>query len=199
MLTDKMARGLAAVRVEGTHRILDQVDAEVAPDQTARSMIDAYLRDHTVENDLRSSYQSQQGLSVGIAEHINGLFLENDLGIATEVAGQLDLAIRNREIVRQERALNLSLARRALEAVGWILAEFRIRAEVGINRGNNRDLMLGREPGEALQVGDNCFGARHVEFPRRVHEIELCIDIPEKKTHPSLSHDSLQANATPPS
>jgi hypothetical protein len=196
MLTDKVARDMAAVQVEATNGILDQVDTEVAPDQTAGSMIDAYLRDHTVKNDLRSSHQSEQGLSVGIGEHINGLFLEDDLRMATEVAGQLDLAIRNREIPWQECALHLLLARRALEAVGWILVEFRIRAKVGVSRGDNRDLMLGREPGKALQVGDNCFGTRHIEFPRRVHEIELCVDIPEKKTHPLLSHHSLQANAT---
>jgi len=133
MLADTLARGLATLRVEGSSGILDQVDTETAPDQTPGSMIDAYLRDHTVKNDVTSSHQSQQGLSVGIGEHINGLLLEYDLRIATEVPGQIDLAVRNREILRQQCTLNFSLSRRAIEAVGWILVEFRIRAKVGVS------------------------------------------------------------------
>jgi len=186
MLAHKLARGQATVRVEGTNGVLDQVDTKVAPDQAAGSMVDAYLGDHAVKNDLGSSYQSQKGLCVGIGKYINSLLLEDDLGIAAEVPGQVDLAVRNRAMLRQECTLNFSLARRALETVGWILVELRIRTEVGVSRGNNRDLMLGREAGEALQVWDNCFGARHVQFPGRVHEIELCIDIPEEETHPGL-------------
>jgi len=186
MLADKVARGHSTVRVEGTNGVLDQVDTKVAPDQSAGSMVDAYLRDHTVKNDLGSSDQSEQGLCVGIGEHINRLFLEDDLRTAVEVPGQIDRAVRNREISRQKCALNLSLARRALETVRWILVELRIRTEVGVGRGDNQDLVLGGKAGEALQVRDNCFGAWHVQFPGWVHEIELCIDIPEEKTHPGL-------------
>ncbi len=33
--------------------------------------------------------------------------------------------------------------------------------------------MLGGEGGEALEIRDDCFGAGHIEFAGRVHEVEL--------------------------
>ena len=40
--------------------------------------------------------------------------------------------------------------------------------------------MLGGEGGEALEVRDDCFGAGHIAFAGRVHEVELRVDVPEE-------------------
>ncbi len=67
--------------------------------------------------------------------------------------------------MREERTLDLFLAKRASSAVEWILAKFGIGLEVGIGRGDDRDAMLDSEGGEALEVRNDGFGAGHIEFP----------------------------------
>ena len=124
---------------------------------------------------------SRKRICVGIREHVNGLLFEDDLRVAAEVPGQIDLAVGNDVVVREERTLDLSLAGRAGEAVGRIMAEFGIGLEVGVGRGDDRDAMLGGEGGETLEVRDDCFGAGHIEFAGRVHEVELRVDVPEEE------------------
>jgi hypothetical protein len=62
---------------------------------------------------ISRSPSSQNRICVGIREHVNGLLLEDDLRIAAEVPGQINLAVWNDEVVREERTLDLFLARRA--------------------------------------------------------------------------------------
>ena len=33
-----------------------------------------------------------------------------------------------------------------------------------------------------MEVLDNCFGAGHIEFAGRVHEVELRVDVPEEQS-----------------
>src|SRR2546428_9071536 len=107
MPLDMLDRGVATVRVEVTDGVLDQVDTVVAQDQAAGSAIDTDLRDHTVKNDLAVAQQFQKRICVGIREHVNGLLFEDDLRVAAEVPGQIDLAVGNDVVVREERTLDL--------------------------------------------------------------------------------------------
>jgi hypothetical protein len=105
MLPDTLDDGVGTVRVEVADRVFDQMDAVVAQDQAAGRAIDTDFRDHTVKNDLAVAQQFQKKIRVGIREHVNGLLLEDDLRIAAEVPGQIDLAIWNGEVVREEGTL----------------------------------------------------------------------------------------------
>ena len=156
---------VGALRVAVTNGVFDQVNTVAAPDQAAGRVINTDLCDHTVKNDLAVAQQFQKRIGVGIPEHVNGLLLEDDLRIAAEVSGQIDLAVGNGKVVREERTFDLFLAGRAGEAVGWIFSEFGICLKMGIGRGDDRNAMLGSEGGEALEVRDDCFGSGHIDLP----------------------------------
>ena len=181
MLPDTLDDAVGTVRVEVADGVFDQMDAVVAQDQAAARAIDTDFRDHTVKNDLAVAQQFQKKIRVGIREHVNGLLLEDDLRIAAEVPGQIDLAVWNGEVVREEGTLYLFLSRGAGEAMGRILVEFGIGLEVGVGRGDDRDAMLDGEGGQTPKVRDYCFGAGHIEFPGRMHEVELRVDVPKEQ------------------
>ena len=109
-----------------TSGVLDHVNTVAALDETADRAIHTDLCDHPVKNDLAVPQQFQKRICVGIREHVNSLLFEDDLRIAAEVPGQIDLAVWNDVVVREERTLDLFLSRRAGETVGWVLAEFGI-------------------------------------------------------------------------
>jgi hypothetical protein len=132
MPPDMVDGGVGTVRVEVTDGVLDQVNGVAALDQAAGRAVDTDFRDHTVKNDLAVAQQFQKRICVGILEHVNGLLLEDDLQVAAEVSRQIDLAVWNDVAVREEPTLDLFLAGRASESVGWILAEF------GIGRNGRR-------------------------------------------------------------
>ncbi len=133
---------MRSVRIEVTDGVLDQVNTVAVQDQAAGRAIDADFCDHAAKNDLAVAQQFQERICVGIREHVDGLLFEDDLRIAAEVPGQIDLAVWNDVVLREERTLDLFLSRRAGEAVGWVLAEFgidlRSRRRSGCHAGRRR-------------------------------------------------------------
>jgi hypothetical protein len=179
----------ALVRVEGAHGVGDQGHAATAAQKAIGCAADAAFRCHPEENKFEVRIEGgrscgvqprQECVGMRIIEDVECVLLESDLLIATEVFRENEFFLVGDYQPAGSACFRYEIgAGRALQAVGRPFAKLGVVGIVSVGRRDQKDAALADSFDEAIEVGDDLFGARDVKFPAGEHEVGLRIFFPE--------------------
>ncbi len=167
--------------IQGFDRVLNHRDPAAALKQAPGGEVDAEFGDHTKDDKLSPGIEAlQQFISMEAGKDVERLLFEENLLVLRKIRRQLRCGlVGDRGYFASQGLGNKPRSGSAFDAMRRKGGELGVVLDVIAAVRNQKDAVLAGGIGEPFDVGQQAFGARHIEIAAGQHEILLRVHFPE--------------------